>query len=1472
MRSRLIILSCLILGCAPRAALSEDMFHHLLTRAVPPFTWVGGAGTNWSTAANWSTGAVPGSSDTATFDNNCGSNCTVTLDAHITPGNIDIKSTFTGSIAQGGYTIATNSFSQAGGTFTGGSDIITVNSNFALSGGTFVAPAAQMQVVGNFTVSGSPTFTHNSGTLLFRAGNRNITPGSATYYNVKFDPNGASTVDLQAGTMNVAGTLTISSYAGCSLGCILNNGTLNLTGNLTTNSEGMTGTALVKIAGSGNQTLDGSTSTGVTGIPNLQIASTGGTVSLVGYIRVVNNYTYTSGTINAGTSTMDFLGDAQTIIPGSVTYNSARFKTQGGGTKTLSSGTLNLGGDLELNAYAGCGTGCMLSSGTIALQGNLTISGDGYRGNAVLQFTGAGDSTIAATATSRVPTGTISVNKSSRTAKVTLLGAFATATSQSLTVTQGVLDMAGFALTATSATLTIALNGTLRCNGGTHTQTTYAMDGIDECSGYGFFWTGGGGAGNTNWSNTANWSGSVVPGPSNVAQFSNAYCGSNCNATINGTPTVKGIRMMSDYTGTITQASGATLTVGIDQFRQESGTFTGTDAALTMSSGGGFELSGGTFTSTSAILTMISNFTITGGTFNHNDGTIKFTGSTLISTGSTVFKHVDFAGFASSMTVTGSVIVSGLLTLEDGSGSLGTINTGTIVAQGDVLSTARGYHGTGKIQIAGSGNQTLTSNYTGVATAVWPLLEIASTGGTVSLVGTFNLYRGYIWTSGTVDAGTSLLLFSGTGPITPQATPLYDVTIAGTSVTYTITGTLTVNGTLAMAGASATSTVGGIIEAKGDVTATNIGAPGTTSLRISGSTNQTVSSVSGGLFPNIEIASTGGIVTFTGTPSFQRNFIYTSGVVDASAATIQFTSSVAKAITAGPIAFNNVTFGGTNATITLSDTMTVNGTLTLADTYSAGSGALVGGTILATGPVVSSTYGYGGTTVIKIAGSTNQTVSGISTSRYPVLEIASTGGTVTFSGILNVARDYTYTSGTMDYGTSTLAFITSAARTIKMGATPYNNVTFGGSNTQYTLSDTLSVNGALSLADTYGAGSPVINGTTIEAYGPVSSSLYGAAGSVTLKIMGSTSQTITGASTAPFPLIEIASTGGTVSYSGTIRLAKGFTYTSGTIDPGTSLVTTLTASGVTATLTVSSSSPFYDFTFSGAAPIYVISGTLLVNRDLTFGSTYDTGQSINGGTIEVLRNVSSTSYGFTGSTLIKVKGSTDQTITGASTQSYPSLEIASTGGTVTLSGTLSLRKNYTYTSGTISQGSAIVHFYNTTSGVDNTITPGAITYGDVTISGSSIGNFALTGTLTVGGTLTMGGGWDANRTITGGTIVARGNVVLNNYGYKGTVALTFGGSSNTTLNIAAAASRPAGAITISKTGGAALTLQTAALFNTAGQTMSITSGSVSMAGFAMTVASTLTLSAGTSITRSGGVLTANGATVNAGAYSGGTIF
>ena len=219
-------------------------------------------------------------------------------------------------------------------------------------------------------------------------------------------------------------------------------------------------------------------------------------------------------------------------------------------------------------------------------------------------------------------------------------------------------------------------------------------------------WDGGAGGGNPEWSNGLNWTGDAVPGSADDVVFNGL---SSNPATFDVTDQIGSLTIEASYGGTITQGTGAVMTIGSGGFTQNGGTFTGGDANISVEGqavSDGFTLTGGAFTSTSATLDILQDMTISGGSFSANGGTIQFGGSTNdsnIDPGGSVFNHVIFAKTGTGnkdVNITSPLDVNGDLTLNVGSGNHKLLGS-TINVAGDVLGTAWGasYSGGGDTNI-----------------------------------------------------------------------------------------------------------------------------------------------------------------------------------------------------------------------------------------------------------------------------------------------------------------------------------------------------------------------------------------------------------------------------------------------------------------------------------------------------------------------------------------------------------------------------------------------------------------------------------------------------------------------------------------------------------------------------------------------------------------------------------------------------
>lgn len=288
-------------------------------------------------------------------------------------------------------------------------------------------------------------------------------------------------------------------------------------------------------------------------------------------------------------------------------------------------------------------------------------------------------------------------------------------------------------------------------------------------------WDGGGvdgtcgGAGTANnWTCAANWSGDTVPTGSDIASFDAT---STKNATINAGISVAGISIAVGYTGTITQSAAYSVTVGSSHWVQAGGTFTGGSGTIDIN--GTYTLSGGTFTSTSGVFEVgrvagsETIFALSSGTFNHNNGTVRFAPSdtctfntsftvdiaTSLTLYDVVVNAIQACGGANILTLASgdSVIITHDFTQTDGIlGGIWELQNNIVIG-----ANADGSKDSSTLTMTGTGAKTYTYTTGGIG----PHLRINNAGLSVSAnAGTTDLSVAYFsLLAGTFVAPTGIL-------------------------------------------------------------------------------------------------------------------------------------------------------------------------------------------------------------------------------------------------------------------------------------------------------------------------------------------------------------------------------------------------------------------------------------------------------------------------------------------------------------------------------------------------------------------------------------------------------------------------------------------------------------------------------------------------------------------------------------------
>lgn len=459
--------------------------------------------------------------------------------------------------------------------------------------------------------------------------------------------------------------------------------------------------------------------------------------------------------------------------------------------------------------------------------------------------------------------------------------------------------------------------------------------------------------------------------------------------------------------------------------------------------------------------------------------------------------------------------------------------------------------------------------------------------------------------------------------------------------------------------------------------------------------------------------------------------------------------SLAATLTSNGKTWPNAFVFGTNSAsahvYTLADDWTISGDIAFGNGFTA-SNQINGNRIFAGAGMTSSGTGpvFTGTTDVILNGT--GTISYGGNSQFGLdLEI-NTAGTITITGTFNYRTGtFLYTAGTVVTSGSTLVAINSG--TWNLNGITWNNVVLANT---ITLGSNLTIGGAT----TFNGSTPTVNGAfNVNIGGNIT---------VTGTVSGTSTFVFNGTGTwsgsGTLGLNTTINTSGTVTVSGTVNFgASGgvtLTYTAGTVvTTGSTLrmanVATLNTNGIS----------WNDFTIVTGGPITLSSNLTCINYDYS-----NTSCAVNGNTIIISGNATSTASSTNGTTSLKMVG------TGNITGSYHANIEIDTSGTITITGTLAHRgtKSLTLTNGTFTGAvsSTLLSGGDTTWNI-----PGATPY-NVTLQHN--GTLTLSSALVVANDFTVGAG--TLPTSNGNSITFGGSLVASGISLSGTTTLIMNGT------------------------------------------------------------------------------------------------
>ena len=814
-------------------------------------------------------------------------------------------------------------------------------------GGGFDGGTGRINITGAATRTINLTGGGNLPGVLLNAANVTLNgPASGTTTFV-----GAGTsFTLQAGTVTGgAGAITFNLAYSQSGGSFTGGaGTVTVTGAFTLSAGSFTGGTTTTLTGAA--TASGGTLNGGSGTLTFNAAATFSGATVDGQSAAWNfngAYTLSAGTFTASSGNTTFALGFTHTAGGTFTHNNGTVVFSGVAA-TINVGTSETFFNLTISKNDGIAL-TVTNSTTLVVTGTLTLT-DGNLNQAIIPAAGSIDAQEGVTHGGGFDGGTGRINIDG-------------AATRTINLTGGG-NLPGVLLNAANVTLNGPASGTTIFKG-TATSLTL-QDG-----------TVTGGAGAITFNLAYNQSGGSFTGGAGTVTVTGAITLSGGTFT-GGTTTI--------LTGAAT-ASGGTLNGGSGTLTFNAATFSGATVdgqSAAWNFNGAYTLSAGTFTASSGNTTFALGFTHTaGGTFTHNNGTVVFSGvaATINVTVTETFFNLTInknTGVALTVAVSDTLVVTGTLTLTDGSLNQGTIPAnGSIDAQAGVTHGAGFDGGTGRINITGAAARTI--NLAGGGSLPGVLLNAANVtlngpaSGTTTFAGTV--------TSLTLQAGT---ITGGTGDMT------FNLAYNQSGGSFTGgSGTVTVAGAFTLSAGSFTAT------------------SGTTTFAL-GFTH-----TAGGTFTH-----NNGTVVFSGA----------AATINVAVTETFFNVTISK---------ND----GIALTVANNDTLIVTGTLTLTDGSLNQATVPASGSIAARGNITQATTFDGGTGTLVIDSSGVQTFTGSGSTTLgtlPTVTVNKTGGFLTLAGIVRTTNPWTIAAGRVETGTSTLTgtsnFTLSSGATLGIGS------------------------------------------------------------------------------------------------------------------------------------------------------------------------------------------------------------------------------------------------------------------------------------------------------------------------------------------------------------------------------------------------------------------------------------------------------
>lgn len=413
-------------------------------------------------------------------------------------------------------------------------------------------------------------------------------------------------------------------------------------------------------------------------------------------------------------------------------------------------------------------------------------------------------------------------------------------------------------------------------------------------------------------------------------------------------------------------------------------------------------------------------------------------------------------------------------------------------------------------------------------------------------------------------------------------------------------------------------------------------------------------------------------------------------------------------------------------------------------------------------------------------------------------------GTITLGGDLSYDGDFVYSSGIIQSAGNTISLVGGGNQTIQSGTLTFEAFRFNTSG-DVTIVGQMDVDGLLSI-DSLGS----LNGGSILASSDVVGTDATWGGTATIVLDGTVNQTVSASGgEGSLSNLEINKASGTAFLTDQINLSGDITLTAGSVD----------ASGLVLSL-VSISSGTIDGSIGPVGQLHFDTlGTKTINSVLEVlgTTTVDSLNTLNGGILRVLGDISTRDLTYGGSTVMELSGSGNQVIsTNGGTGVLHNVTINKSGGVVSASDDLTLTGAFRHVAGSADFSSILTQFQSSGLSLDAE----TMDFGDVSFTGFV--SATITGDLNVDGDLLF----DSAFVINGGMIRVTGDVHSSDTAVLGTSVLVFEGSGNQVIT---GDDLPNGDLIINKSSGSVL-LGDDLVLNGSAQNVIVSSGELVFSG------------------------------------------